>query len=220
MFPACQPCNNGSASDDALVAFLARCNTALEGGGPEAKEWERYQAALKEHFPGIVNEMIMSANEVRRWMQKRGVARPEGVAYGEVPIIKIPKVIVAAVSRFNEKLLRALHYKHTGKIVPGTAWTFCKWWTNANLMAGEFPRELAEMMPGRASLRRGQVLLTDQFSYAFAVGEEGTLGAYLSAFRTSFAVAAVVVFDPSLMANVDKNAAEAALSGVAKRDTA
>jgi len=214
VFPGCTSCNNGSARDDALVAFLSRMNVDAADGTVEAMEWNKLLTSIREHYPGLAREMILSANEVRRWMRKHGVAKPFGLTYGEVPMIRIPEVIVAAVRRFNNKLLRALHYKHTGMIIPSTAWTHLQWWTNANLLAREFPREIAEMMPGRAALKRGKVLLGNQFGYSFGTGNDGTLGAYLATFRKSFVVVGVVVFDAALMVDIDEKAVDSTVQHV------
>src|SRR5207244_7527319 len=53
--------------------------------------------------------------------------------------------------------------------------------------------------------------LGDQFSYALGTGSDGTIGAYLSAFRKSFAVVGLVVFDAALMADVDERAVGSAM---------
>jgi hypothetical protein len=213
VFPACEPCNNGSAADDSLIAFLSRMNMDMLEGTVEAREWAKLLAALRENHPGLTGEMILSANEIRRWMEKRKLAKPQGKAYGEMPMIRIPERIVQAVGRFNRKLLRALHYKHTGRIVPLDAWTMLKWWTNANLIASEFPREIADIMPGRVTLQRSNLSLGDQFNYVFGTDDKGTMGAYLAGFRRSFAVAGFVVFDAALMEDFDEQAAEKVVEG-------
>lgn len=81
-------------------------------------------------------------------------------------------------------------------------------------MTGRFPREIIEIMPGRAILQRDSVSLGDQFSYAFGTGDDGALGAYLATFRGSFAVAGLVAFDPTFMTEVDEKSVERALGSV------
>jgi len=102
VFAACAECNNGAARDDALVAFLARIDTRREPTETEHAEWDRLLRALKEQYPGIARQMVLGANDVRRWMDRHKVAKPPGIAFGEVPIIKIPDVIVEAVGRFKQ----------------------------------------------------------------------------------------------------------------------
>jgi len=52
----------------------------------------------------------------------------------------------------------------------------------------------------------------EQFSYRFGVGDGGTMGAYLAAFRNAFAVVGVVVFDRKAMADVAETTVEDAMS--------
>jgi hypothetical protein len=210
-FPACLTCNNGSAGDDALIAFLSRMNPGRDHTPTEEKEWAKLLASLQEHYPGVTRGMLLGANEVRRWMTDRKVPKPPGKAYGEMPIIKIPKLLVTAVERFNAKLLRALHYKHTGRIVPSGAWTRTRWWTNANLAAGEFPQDIANLIPGVAVLQRGKVSLQKQFSYKFGVGDNGQMGAYLAALGGAFATVGLVVFDRALVAGIDEKSVQDAI---------
>lgn len=71
VFPACEACNVGSSRDDAMVAFLSRWNAGREPTETESREWQRLLAAFKEHHPAAVREMLMSANQKRRWMTAR-----------------------------------------------------------------------------------------------------------------------------------------------------
>ena len=215
-FPACEACNLGSSRDDAMVAFLSRWNAGREPTQTDSAEWKRLLAAFREHHPAAVREMIMSANEKRRWMAMHGVDKPAGLAYAEMPLLRIPSVIRDAVERFNIKLCKALHYKHTGKIVPEGAWIYAKWWTNAHVIAKQFPADITKFVPHRAELKRGRVSLLDQFEYRHEVSENGELGVYVSVFRVMFCLVALVSFDPSLMHAVDQQAIESSIDNAGR----
>lgn len=205
IFPACASCNQGSSRDDMLVGFLSRWNAGREPTATEQREWKTLLLAFNEHYPGQANLMLPTARERRNWMEKHSLSKPEGTAYGELPIIKIPPLIHGAIDRFNAKLTKALHYKHSGRIIPPGAWIRIQWWTNAHFIANEFPKELTEVITGRTQLKRGTVTLDDQYSYNYAVSDDGAHGMYLSYFREVFCLLGMVVFDGKQMKDLEQN---------------
>jgi hypothetical protein len=150
-----------------------------------------------ERHPHIARQMPLRANEVRRWLDRHNIAKPNGVAAGELPIMRVPTAMADAVQAVNRKLVLALHYKQTGKIVPKVAEVETRWWTNANRIAGQFPSEAFGFLSREPSLQRGNVSLKDQCSYRYEISSDGSLGAYLIAFRRAIVVAGFVVIGRS-----------------------
>lgn len=214
VFPACEPCNQGSSRDDALIAFMSRFNPGYEPSDGERLEWLALLRAFREHYPDAMQEMLLGAGEKRRWMQKHGLHPPSGTTYGEAPIIRIPRVVHEAVGRFNEKLAKALHYKSTGRIVPSGAWMMTRWWTNTHALTNQIPADVFKYVHVQPKLKNGSVELTRQFSYRYSVSDDGQLGMYVSVFRQIFCLLCMISFDPSQM-NVDDKAIDDAIAAEA-----
>lgn len=201
-FPACFACNNGSAEEDSVIALFSRFNPGRERTEEDRAEWLLQLRAFNERFPGEAQKTLLTANQKRRYLEKMKIAKPEGVAYGELPLIQLTPFVRDRIDRFSRKMTLAFHYKHTRKIVPADAWLMTRFWTNLHRVVNEIPQELFDLMPLSVKLRRDNRVLDDQFSYRFAVSDDGTIGAYMSAFRKTFLVTGLVCFDASAMGDV------------------
>lgn len=190
-----------------MVALFSRINPGRDWRDREHDEFVRLLRAFNERHPNDAQKALLSANEKRRLLQRYEVEKPAWMAYGEVPILRIPPLWKQAVERFARKLALALHYKHTGKIVPKGAWILTDSWTNFHRASGHFPAEIWDQLPTSAQLKRGNVSLNDQFHYSYGISDDGTLGAYFSTFRISFAVIGLIAFDPTQMAGYEDDAA-------------
>lgn len=193
VFPGCEACNAGSAERDSIFAMVTRFDPTSADTPESVAESERLIRAFKERHPQLAREMIPSATDVRRWMRQHELRKPDGVAYGEIPLVRVPKGMAEAVEAVSRKLILALHYKHTGRIVPADAEVSVYWWTNAQKLIGKFPSEAFNILKTTATLERGSISLQDQCSYKYEVLPDGTLGGYLIAFRQAIIVAGFVV---------------------------
>lgn len=198
VFPACVSCNQATAGDEAIIAMLSRFDpTYDEEVDGNREESDKLIQAFSEKHPALVKAMLPTANEVRRSLKKLGISKPDSVGYGEIPIVKVPPELHAAVLRFGSKLVKALHYKHTGRIVPSDAGIRVYWHTNAQHMAGKFPNELLEIFRELALPARDSTPLHDQFSYSYSVSTDSALGGYVVAFRRAFSIIGLLNFDAS-----------------------
>lgn len=218
-FPACFECNNDSSGDDAIVGLISRMQPA---GAPENehREFENLTRAFVEQHPTVAKNMRMGANDIRRAMRREGLSKPENLAYGQVPMIQIPKEIRNSIDRVSKKMVKALHYKHSsGRIVPKSAFVMTRWWTNVNVLTGKFPAELEKMVIGDVQLRRDNINLEDQFSYRYEISSDGDMSMYWAVFRRAFSVFGIVCFDPAMIANAEilneelRKASEIAIDG-------
>ena len=74
-FPACGQCNNGTAIQDrqfALATFMSR----RQLNEAEKKQWRALLAEVKKDHPGLVEQMLLSANQKRRWINEVGMSPP------------------------------------------------------------------------------------------------------------------------------------------------
>jgi hypothetical protein len=202
-FPACIKCNNGSSGDDSIVALISRMGGGRDVPQAEQAEWLKLLRAFNERHPGEAQKGILTANEKRKALRAHNISVPDGVGYAQLPLVKFSPIMHEAVLRIGRKLTLALHYKHTGKIVPADAWVDVSWRTNVHKLANEIPKEIFETFSNSVELHRDRKSLGDQFSYTYAVSDNGEVGGYVASFRKIFLVIGMVVFDTAAMRDVD-----------------
>ena len=199
VFPACQRCNVGSSQSDSIFALVSRIYPTTEESPDVKNETEKLIRAYVELHPQTAKNLNLTTNQKRNWVKKTGFRLEQGESYGELPIIKMPAEWNRSIEIVSAKLIKALHYKHTGKIIPKNAGLKIKWWTNAQYMAGQFPKELIELVGEKVFLKNQKVDLSSQFSYSYQTSSDGNLAIYGAYFRFSFYVAGLVSFDSSLL---------------------
>jgi hypothetical protein len=130
-------------------------------------------------------------------MRQNNLTLPAGATYSGFPVLRLTETHHGAVLRLADKLTRALHYKHTGRIVPGPDAIRTKWWSNAQRATDDYPIAALSQLKQKAPLVREGVNLDDQFGYVYETLENGTIGVYHAMFRRSFAIVGFVSFDPT-----------------------
>lgn len=101
-------------------------------------------------------------------------------------------VLNIAMRIFGYKLTCALHFEHTGKIVPPDGYVGVRWFSNYDAVNGDIPPELSNLAQGVNTLQQGKWTVDDQFFYTWAVADTREAGFYVGYFRQSFIVAGFV----------------------------
>lgn len=179
--------------------MVSRINPSEKESEVVSRETEKLIKAYIELYPDEAGSIILSANQKRRLAKKHGLQIGQGQTYGELPLVSVPSGWNQAIDIVNIKIIKALHYKHTGKIVPHNSAIKTKWWSNADFMAGKFPKELNGLVREDVQLKRDNVSLNKQFSYSVQISEDGHLGMYGIYFRMSFYVVGLVAFDANML---------------------
>lgn len=151
--------------------------------------------AFAEFFPEELVAAKLSAGARKRAARKQGIQAPPGMALGELKLLPISRSMGAAVLQVGGKIVRALHYLHTGRIVPKTAAL------EVNVVPNTRPlpfsdEELAGLAPGIPLVKWQRVELHDQFTYRYGTAPGGDLGAYVMLFRQSFSLVGLLSFQP------------------------
>jgi hypothetical protein len=211
VFPACEPCNKKSKDKEHVLTTLVR----LKGdGAPNAQrdvDFAKFAKAMRNNFPGLLR--VLGADEKQGFIKSRGVWVPVGRAVPQqLPMVAIdPEIAGVAVDTVFRKLICALHYKHTGEILPADAEITVKWATNAALpdfMTEEMKTFVAGLTK-EPKLVRNTKDLADQFDYRYQVADDLNASAYFLKFRQSLFGAGVVQSKP------DRGVVEADASDVA-----
>ena len=158
---------------------------------------------MRNNFPGLLKPL--SANEKRKFFKSESITRPPGVALADIHAAGIQAD--AAIELFEVrigKLLKALHWKHTGKIVRWNEGVKATWYTNAQfgIFSQSEERKFYGDLPACPPIVRNKRDLSDQFAYRCGRNYEGDITAFLIVFRGSFLITGIVAQSQELLAEI------------------
>ncbi|WP_162917473.1 hypothetical protein [Dongia deserti] len=187
-FPACGHCNDATRTDELIISLLSRMYP--DPATPQAREeMRKAMRGVSNNVPGLLEAMAQSAQQLRE-AAHHGVALHDGNTLEGLPMISLQdQRIHDAVTAYGTKLGCALHYLHTGRIIPATGEIISRWFSNLDAIEGKIPESAFHLAREIPELHRGNRQLHDQFSYGFAITDDARLGFYLTTFRQSFAIA-------------------------------
>ncbi len=183
-FPSCKACNNGTSKSDLVASLLGRVcgTTALEGA-----EFNKLLTAVNNNVPGLLEEMQVGKAGEKLARKEFPISAGGGVLRVNGPLV------TKHMGVFGAKLGFALHFEATGSAVPLNGGVQSRWFSNAQAAVGQIPKELFEMLPPPRTLQQGLREVSDQFQYAWALGQGHSL--FYAVFRQSFAVASVTAIE-------------------------
>lgn len=184
VFPACTECNRGSAIDELAMSWLVRI-TISDLDAEAEQEMSRSLAQLYDKRPEwIATTQELSRVETRRHLRERGLSL-ESFRGIDVGVVSMPPELFAVPQRYGEKLGKALHYLHTGRVLPRDGLVHVLVYPNTEFMSNTFPREEFGILTTRPTVSRSGKSLADQFFYRFATVDEGGAAAFLVQFGES-----------------------------------
>jgi hypothetical protein len=153
---------------------------------------------MKNNFPGLLS--VLGPDEKNGFIKSKGLWVPVGRAFPQqLPMVAIDQQIAgAAVDAVLRKLMCALHYKHTGNILPVDGTITVKWCTNAALsefMTDDMKAFEADLTEQPTLVRNGKDL-SDQFDYRYRTSDDGKSSMYFVKFRQSIFGVGVVRSEP------------------------
>lgn len=203
IFPACNNCNHGSRDEDLLIAFISRSDPFLDRGDSDGR-MVGLIARIEKRFPNLLSAMRPSPSEARRMNRELGISPLPGFTHQDVAVWKITPEIRHAVRTFASKLAKGIFFKETGEIFSSSGQLALYWFTNTELIEHGAYRQLEQMkhiFTNVPVVQRNRKTLNDQFEYAWAVNQSGSLFMISAVFRHSFGI---VVFG-STIANYMQN---------------
>jgi hypothetical protein len=208
-FTACEPCNRSSKDAEHKLALLVRINSEREDDPVRRKEFGKYLIGMRNNFPGLLKPL--STNENRRFLKSEGLTRPPGMALSDIHAAGIQAE--AAEELFEtaiDKLLRALHWKHTGNIVRRPEGVKAAWYTNAyfNSFSQSEEASFYTNLPACPPIVRNRRDLSDQFAYRYGKDDSGEISAFLIQFRNSFIITGIVAQSHEILNEIRVREAE------------
>lgn len=196
-FPSCVACNRATRHDEQVIAMLSRLYPDPVTPQGKAEVQERIRA-VSHNYPGVLEEMRPSIEQLRRAEHKYGIHPRPGETHDDLPLLSVSGPLVnAAVENFARKLFCALYYKHAEQVLPAGGGIAIRWYTNIQIDSEEIPRTLAGVLVGFPKLERARTSLDDQFFYRWGIADTKAVAGFLAFFRKSFAILGYIHADAS-----------------------
>jgi hypothetical protein len=93
---------------------------------------------------------------------------------------------------FSVKLGFALNYEVTKRIVPPEGGVAVRWFSNIDAMEGKIPATMFDLLMPPETLKQGHFNVSEQFSYAWRLTDDNSMGLFFAWFRMSFAITCLV----------------------------
>ena len=201
-FSGCASCNNGSKSYDYLIGFMARFTDDKIHNEHDIEEMMRFMKSVSINYPNVVKAMNkMTTRDKRIFSRETGVVPKFGETYADLPVVGVPEEFNIAMKVQAAKITKALHFKHTGMVVPINASIRFRWYTNVNVMRGDSPMvdEVMRMVQGSGPIKRNNTTLKDQFDYKYVIAPTNDVAIYTCVFGKSFGFISFLTFDPDIL---------------------
>jgi len=162
--PACVPCNGALRKTENIVALYIK----LADRTPENfsfTDQERLRLGVRNNAPECLPGADLSANQRRRAYQMQGLRLAPGETFAEAPVARVPKPVQAHMRLFARKMLAALFYRETGRIL-GTSHALITEWFQAGSPASVASSARAQAWFGKLIVgKRQNINIGRQFVY-------------------------------------------------------
>jgi hypothetical protein len=196
VFPACEKCNSASRLDELVMTAVVRFRVSNFASEEDELEFEKAVDNLRRYKPGLLDKLKeYSRAQTRRWFKDRGMGSANLPGVGELYIVEYPDEMHEATERYAMKLGKALHYFHTGKIIPESGLVRGYPYTNSADVPPEAIENTLRAMTNKSVTKRDQTLLDGQFTYRYGIVEEGEGSAYVVVFGESLLMLIMAVMD-------------------------
>lgn len=194
-FPACNSCNEASRFDEQLLAFLAPLGDP-SFNPEENKQWKNLKTGIKNNFPEVYENLLMSVREKRNALRHYNRLRIEGISYEQQPLVKIDsKIMNRSARRVGYKFGAALYFKHTNRALPENGACYVYFKTNVEIKTFGIEQEILDLLPFSEKLARGKRILDGQVTIRVNHTDDAMAGAYLVGFRGGLALIIFVTAD-------------------------
>ena len=175
-FPACEQCNAVSRESERVLGVLIHGHA----DDPERSKYQTNLRSVYRDYPKELDSLVTTAREKRDILRVKGLSRSPGIAFGDLPIIKIRK-----------DFWEPHYYQCFGRPLSrrGALWYYIH--TNADFAAGEFPEEVLEIANRIATPVRNKQALDKQFLVRWNVVEDHSGGVFLAQLQRMLTVTGI-----------------------------
>ena len=172
-FPACARCQTISRYAETMVGFLSVIYSHPDDPPSETEKRRRF-TGLRRNYPELFPRLFPSREKVAKFIADHGwpvdpvtnrsISPVRSRITGQLrpPVLSLDHPEVhEAVRLFGRKLACALHHYETGMIIPLSGAIHVRWYSNVQLVEGDFPEALLEINKSHRSLTRSNRILTN-----------------------------------------------------------
>lgn len=206
VFPACNSCNQATASDEALFSLLCRLSKHSSTEALSNDTLKLFKA-VEERLPAIGNTFRQKASVPDGPLHQVG-RKPDQFNVLDRPFalsINHPDVH-ERVKRCATKLLFSLHYFHTRRIVPKGGGAIWEWLTNGSRQKDAYlTGGMRSFLSSNAEVNWQKIDLNDQFEYQYGIYGEcdnGFASVYEIRFHRTISISGVVFEDLAHLGDV------------------
>lgn len=168
-FASCKACNNGTSGSDLVASFLSRLGPFDEPDDWRIREAKGLTNRLKQHAPGVLDELIREDKREGNWIRgPGGILVPSVVIQADGPLLKSYLKIFAA------KMGMALYREYVGVALPMTGGVLTTSYLNLGL-AQKTADVILKLTPQFGTLKQGTFQVQDQFAYRYNTDEKSVL---------------------------------------------
>jgi len=199
VFPACEPCNKISSESEKLVSLLIHG----ESGSGDRSKYQNLIMSIRREHPDLISSMLpRNANDTRRILRRKGISKPQGIAFRDIPIVSLDSDFWAPhFELFARKILLALHYQCFGEALSSNGKIDFWIHTNVDQVAGKFPKEIIELAQNLALPARQKAPLHEQFAVRWSVVPQHSTALFATAFHGRFFVSGITTETPEVFAS-------------------
>jgi len=196
---SCEACRLGTEKVDLVAGWFARLYSAKSGTPATKEEIREFIKGVGNNVPDVLHEMRVE-NVLRGRRHGAHEALPDAAA-----IFSVGPIADSYLSAFGARVVLALHFEATGRVLPSTGGVFVHWLSNQAIVDNEVPEDLLAMLGPAQTLRQGRKSLEDQFLFKSNVEDGDARSAHFATFRVSFAVQGYAVRDFVEMEHIVKD---------------
>lgn len=194
VFPACLECNGASRKSEKIMATILYS----DNDDQDNQRFKKNLESVARDYPDLLSSMLpKNANEIRKTIKEHGIEKPKGLAFADLPIIKLERNFwTEHVQIFAKKMLLALHYQCFG--VPlshnGAIWIYH--YTNFDLIADRVPESIFRLPENVVIPMRQKTLLDHQFSLKWGHIKGTKTGLFVMHFHNKFMICGITTEEP------------------------
>lgn len=190
-FPACLACNGKTKDLEQAFAFYVRTFDHNEDAYDEA-EFQKMIIGVRNNYPDLLPNIELSANEIRRALRSRGVEVPLGEFLHDQGVALVPKSLAGIITRFGDKLAKALYFREVGAPMPADHATYIAWFDFKNAGAKHAAEHLSALLRNLTIGARQNIDIGQQFLYRSGARADGTLWSFTAQFSQSLFIVGAV----------------------------
>lgn len=164
--PACVPCNSETSLSEMVAAFYIRMSDH-ESTHYHEGDIQKLISAMVNNAPDCLPDTHLTANERRSTLRDRSVRIPRGALLSEQPIVRIPDRVHHHLEVFARKMLAAMFYRETGRILSAEHGLILHWAQDGASIANRHAAQAEAWFGEERMTARRNTDLGTQYLYRF-----------------------------------------------------